>query len=143
MPSLVRTIAKGRSRRGTAAVEFAVVAPVVILLVFGAIEFGRAMFLQHAAVNAARAACRQGILGSASNNTIQSTASTALQGVGLSGGTVTILVGGESGRDTNTAAPGETVEVRVNIPYGSNSWLPLPRYLGQKSLAGRVTMAKE
>ena len=130
-------------RRGTSAVEFAVVAPVVLLFVFGAIEFGRAMFLQHVAVNTARAACRHGILGSASNASIQSTAAAALQAVSVSGGTASVIVGGESGRDTNSAEPGETIDVTVSIPYGPNSWVPMPMYLSQKSLIGRVTMAKE
>jgi Flp pilus assembly protein TadG len=134
---------RANRRRGTSAVEFAVVAPVALLFVFAAIEFGRAMFLQHVAVNTARAACRQGILGSATNATIQSTATEALQAVSVSGGTTSVVVGGESGRDTDSAEPGETIDVTVSIPYGPNSWVPLPRYLGQKALVGRVTMAKE
>ena len=142
LPRPARRVARFR-RAGTAAVEFAVVAPVVILLVFGAIEFGRAMFLQHVAVNTARAACRQGILATSSNATITSTATSALQGVAIKGGTATVKVGGDAARDANSAVPGELIDVEVMIPYGSNSWLPMPRFLGQKSLAGRVTMAKE
>ena len=130
-------------RRGTAAVEFAVVAPVVLLFVFGAIESGRAMFLQHVAVNTARSACRQGILAPSSNATIQSTATTALNAIGVKGGTTVILVGGDAGRDANSASPGDLIDVTVNVPYGPNSWLPLPMYLGEKSLVGRVTMSKE
>ena len=143
LPSISIRTPRFASRAGTAAVEFAVVAPVVILLVFGAIEFGRAMFLQHVAVNTARAACRQGILASSSNATIQSTATSALQAVGVSGGTVAVLVNSQSGEDAGSATPGDLIDVQVTIPYGSNSWLPVPRYLGQKSLTGRVTMAKE
>jgi Flp pilus assembly protein TadG len=134
---------RGARRRGTSAVEFAVVAPVVLLFVFGAIEFGRAMFLQHVAVNTARSACRHGILGTASNATIQATAAAALQSVGVSGGATSVLVSGESDRDTSAATPGEAIDVTVSIPYGPNSWLPLPMYLSEKSLTGRVTMAKE
>lgn len=47
-----------RSRRGVAAVEFALAAPVVVLLLFGSIELGRALWshstLQYAAEQAAR-----------------------------------------------------------------------------------------
>ena len=41
-----------RNRRGTAAVEFALVAPVFFLLVFGMIEYGRMVMVQHVITNA-------------------------------------------------------------------------------------------
>ena len=130
-------------RCGTAAVEFAIVAPIIVMFVMGSIEFGRAMFLQQVAITTARAACREGILASASNTSVQTTLTSRLQGVGLTGGTSTISVGGQSDRDVSTAAAGEPIEVTVTIPYGANSWLPSPFYLGGKSLTGRVTMSKE
>jgi Flp pilus assembly protein TadG len=40
-------------RRGAAAVEFAMVAPVALLMILGSIEFGRAMFVHMLAVNTA------------------------------------------------------------------------------------------
>jgi len=130
-------------RSGTAAVEFAIVAPLIVLFVMGVIEFGRAMFLQQVAITTARAACRDGILGSASNSSVQNALNLQLQGIGLTGGTSTIRVSGQSDRDESTAAPGEPIEISVTIPYTANSWLPSPFYLGGKSLTGRVTMSKE
>jgi Flp pilus assembly protein TadG len=47
-------------RRGAAAVEFAVVIPVVILMVFGMIELGRGYMVQHILTETARRACRFG-----------------------------------------------------------------------------------
>ena len=44
------------ARRGVAAVEFAVVAPVFFLLVAGVIEFGRAMMVESILANAAQRA---------------------------------------------------------------------------------------
>ncbi len=43
-----------RNRRGTAAVEFALVAPVFFLLVFGMIEYGRMVMVQQVITNASR-----------------------------------------------------------------------------------------
>ena len=131
------------NRSGAAAVEFAIVAPIIVLFVMGSIEFGRAMFLQQVAISTARAACRDGIVASASNASVQSTLTSRLQGVGLTGGTSTILVNGQSDRDVNTASAGEPIEITVTIPYSANTWLPSPFYLGGKSLTGRVTMSKE
>jgi Flp pilus assembly protein TadG len=47
-----------RERRGAALVEFAVVLPLVLLLVLGAIELGHAIYVQHTLQEAARAGCR-------------------------------------------------------------------------------------
>jgi Flp pilus assembly protein TadG len=135
---------RGRRRpRGAAAVEFALVAPLALLFVLGSIEFGRAMFLQHVAVNAARTACRQGILGTSSTATVQSTAAQMLQSIGIAGATTSVAVSQQTDVDVSAAAPGESIGVTVTIPFGQNSWLPSAMYLGSKSLTGQVTMAKE
>ena len=58
-----------RNRRGTAAVEFAIVAPVFFLLVFGMIEYGRMVMVQQVITNASREGARVGVLdGSTSTN---------------------------------------------------------------------------
>ncbi len=53
-----------RNRRGAAVVEFAVVAPVFFLLVFGMIEFGRAIMVQQILTNASREGARVAVLDS-------------------------------------------------------------------------------
>jgi len=47
------------SRRGVAAVEFAIIAPVFILLIVGFIEIGRAMMVQQVLTNASRVGARE------------------------------------------------------------------------------------
>ena len=135
--------AAGQRRRGAAAVEFALVAPVALLFVLAAIEFGRAMFLQHVAVNAARIACRHAILGTSSTATAESTASQMLTAVSVIGGSTSITVNQQTDRDVATATPGEPIQVTVSIPFAANSSLPSALYLGNSSLTGQVTMAKE
>src|SRR5882757_936386 len=51
-----------RNRRGAAAVEFAIVAPVFFLLVFGMVEYGRMIMVQQVITNAAREGARVGVL---------------------------------------------------------------------------------
>ena len=135
-----RTRARGT---GAAAVEFAVVAPVMLLFVLGTIEFGRAMFLQHVAINAARDGCRQAILATATNSTVQATSDSILTSIGITGGTTSMSVAGDSNRNTSSATPGERISVSVTIPYAQNSWLPSSFYLSNKSLVGSVSMSKE
>ncbi len=48
----------GRDRKGAAAVEFAIVLPLFLLLVVGALDVGRAVMVQHKLAEAARAGCR-------------------------------------------------------------------------------------
>ncbi len=54
LPRLTRTSA--RSERGAAMVEFALIAPVLFVLIFGIVDFGRALFL----LNNLTAAVREG-----------------------------------------------------------------------------------
>ncbi len=51
-----------RSDAGQALVEFALVMPVVLLMLVGIIEFGRAWNVQQVITDAAREGCRQGVL---------------------------------------------------------------------------------
>ncbi|WP_043496534.1 TadE/TadG family type IV pilus assembly protein [Georgenia sp. SUBG003] len=61
---------KPRSERGAAAVEFALVLPILLLLVFGITEFGRAYYAQTTLSNAARDAVREMAIHNAQQNAI-------------------------------------------------------------------------
>ena len=50
-----------RGERGATAMEFALVLPLFIALVFGIIEFGHAWYIFHAATNASREGARLGV----------------------------------------------------------------------------------
>lgn len=52
------TAARGRSERGAAAVEFALILPVLILLLLGLMEYGRVYSVQISLSNAAREGAR-------------------------------------------------------------------------------------
>jgi Flp pilus assembly protein TadG len=62
-----RRIARGaRPDRGAAAVEFALMLPMLLLLVFGLIDFGRALYAQITLTQAAREGARLAALGQSS-----------------------------------------------------------------------------
>lgn len=63
---------RNRSERGAVAVEFALLAPVLVMLLLGIMEFGRAYNVQNTLTNAAR----EGVRNMAINN-VQSTAISA------------------------------------------------------------------
>jgi Flp pilus assembly protein TadG len=51
-----------KKERGAAAVEFAIILPLLMLLIFGGIEFGLVMFNKQVLTNASREAARAGIV---------------------------------------------------------------------------------
>jgi Flp pilus assembly protein TadG len=130
------------SRRGAAAVEFAVVAPLLFLLVFGTLEFGRAMMSLDLLANAARAGARTGALPNKSNSDVQDSVLNVLNGVGVKGATVSVEVNGKAG-DVASAAQGDSVTVSASVPFAKVSWLGQPLFLGETTLSQKMTMRKE
>ena len=59
---MMKKILNIRGQRGTAAVEFAIVLPVLVLLLFGTIEFGLLLFNKQVITNASREGARAGIV---------------------------------------------------------------------------------
>lgn len=81
-----RLARKARQDRGAAAVEFALLLPLLLLLVFGIIDFGRALNAQITLTQAAREGARLESLGE--SNVVSSTQGAA---TGLSPVTVTVV----------------------------------------------------
>jgi Flp pilus assembly protein TadG len=129
-------------RRGVAAVEFAVVASLLFVLILGIIEFGRAMMVLELLNNAARNGVRVGCLAGSANTDVGSAVTSALSGAGFSGTTNTIKVNGTVA-DVNTAVSGDAVTVIVQVPYNNVTWLPTSMFLAGRTLGSNVTMRHE
>jgi Flp pilus assembly protein TadG len=125
------------NRNGTSAVEFAFVAPVFFVLVFGMVEYGRAVMVQQVITNAAREGARVAILSGATTTSVTSTVSTYLTNAGISGATPSVSP------DPSTATNGALVTVSVSVPYSSVSWLPSPFFLGSTTLRASCEMRTE
>lgn len=125
-------------RGGAAAVEFAMVAPVAFVIVFGFIEFGRCMFALSSLEEAARAGCRAAILKEATNNDIQTAVANVLTPSKVSGQTITMTPNSPA-----TAAQWDPVTVSVSVSYRNISWLPTPRFLKNTQLSASCTLPKE
>jgi Flp pilus assembly pilin Flp len=102
------------SDRGAAAVEFALLLPLLVLIVFGMIDFGRAINAQITLTQAAREGARALALG---QSTYQSRAQTAA--LGLSGVTVTPLPDslGVTGCPAGSAQTGDDAVVQVTYKF--------------------------
>ncbi len=110
-------MARAAAERGAAAVEFALVLPVLLLLVLGAIDWGYFFFVQQVVTNAAREAARVGSLtpydpantaaDAAAQHEAETVATAYIQNAGLLGTPVV---------DVTSAA---SIRVVVSYPTGS------------------------
>jgi Flp pilus assembly protein TadG len=115
-----------------AVVEFALVAPIFILLVLGMIEVGRMIMVQQVLTNAAREGARVGVLKSSGETEVRDRVNEYMETARLSGFQV----------DPDLTE--EQVTVRVSIPVSQVSWIPLPRYFAQgANLASTTVMRRE
>jgi Flp pilus assembly protein TadG len=127
-----------RNRRGAAAVEFAVVSPVLFLLIFGMIEYGRMVMVQQVITNAAREGARKGVLDGSTNSDVTTVVGNYLTSANISGATTTVTP-----TNPSNATYGGTVTVSVSVPYSKVSWLPHSFWLGSKTLTATSVMRRE
>ena len=127
-----------KKRRGAAAVEFAVVAPVFFLLVFGMIEYGRMVMVQQILVNASREGARKAVLDGSENADVVAVVNQYLQSGSINGATITVTP-----TNPQDAQFGDPVSVTVSVGFDQVSWLPSPMYLGGRTLSATTVMRRE
>jgi Flp pilus assembly protein TadG len=123
-------------RSGVAAVEFALVVPLFVLLFFGMIEIGRGVMAQHILEGAARAGAREAMLEGSTETSVQSSVNEYLQDLSVSGVTVSV-----SPNPANLASR-DPVTVTVVVPSANVSWLGFSEFLGPQ-LTASATVRKE
>ena len=129
--------ANDRKRRGVAAVEFAIIAPIFFLLVMGCIEFGRALMVQQVLTNASRVGAREAIRLAATETEAVTAAQDYASGAAVPGTSVTVQP------NPAVAGAGDMITVRVEVPFSNVSWTPAPWFLGNSTLTATSVMRKE
>ena len=134
----IRVGARGVNQRrcGAAAIEFAIIAPLFFTLVFGSIEFGRALMVQQVLTNASRVGAREAITLNGTQSAVTSVSTSYATGASVSGMSVSVTP------DPANALAGDMVTVNVSVPYSNVSWLP-PWFLGGTTLSASSVMRKE
>jgi Flp pilus assembly protein TadG len=119
------------------------------------IEFGRALMVQQVLTNASREGARVAILDGSLNtsgaqqataSSVTSTVTGYLQNAGLPTANATVQILDKNGAtvEPTTVANGDPIQVVVQIPYSSVSWLPAPRFLtGNATLSATTVMRRE
>jgi len=127
-----------RDRRGTAVVEFALVAPLFFLLVFGMIEYGRMVMVQQILTNASREGARRAVLDGVSTSDVVTAVDNYLVDSSIAGADVTVITNAPVSPDY-----AESMTVTVSIPFSQVSWLPSPMFLGSQTLTAATSMRRE
>ncbi|MFW6114238.1 MAG: TadE family protein [bacterium] len=126
------------SRPGAAAVEFAMVAPIIFLFFFTSIETGRLLMAIHGLDAAAREGCRKAVSLDVSSSEVKQTVEERLKTFGISGHSLTI-----DPDPPKSAEQWELITVRILVPYREVSWLPLPGFFDRVTLSGSCTIPQE
>jgi Flp pilus assembly protein TadG len=144
-----RAVRRTRRDRGAVAVEFALLFPVLLLLIFGLIDFGRALNAQITLTQAARTGAREAALGVAPLATVQSdtiNAAIGLSGVNAPGvyqcpvGTVS---GGSCASEICQSGAGASSQAVVQVSYSFTFVTPLKAIaglFGSSSFGGPITL---
>jgi Flp pilus assembly protein TadG len=131
-----------RERKGTSAVELAIVAPVVVAMIMGQIESSRLGMVAQLLTTAAREGCRVAVLPGVAQTDVQTRVNAVLTGSGISVGTVTPTCTGTT--STWDAAPmGTAITVSLSVPYSQVSWLGSPFFLSDAVVSASATLSSE
>ena len=133
-----RAAKRGCSRRARAAavVEFAVVLPLLLTILFGIIEYGWVFMVRQTLQTAAREACRQSVLQTsvAPYTNVTDRVTTVMSPTGLSSYSVSMT-------HATVASPVETVT--ITVPYNDVSLMGGFFGTHNYDLAGTCSMRKE
>jgi len=115
---------KRRLRRGTATVEFAVVAVLLITLMLGVVEITRAIQIKNTLTDIARSGCRIGTLPGNYSQQVTDNIKTILTNNGITStlATTAVLVNGKN-VDVSTAKKGDQISVKISISISAVNWV--------------------
>lgn len=107
---------KATNRNGAAVVEFALIAPLFLLLLAGIIEFGQAYRIEHNLSTASRRGARSAIVSGATNDKVEQKILETL-GTAATHAIVEINVNGVPATDISAAEKGDAISITVRLPY--------------------------
>jgi len=129
-------------RRGASAVEFAIVAPVFFLLIFGMIEYGRLVMVQQILTNATREGARRAVLQDATLSAVKTVVKNYLTNASINGNDPNLVINVVPDPQLATAND-ESITVSLTLPFKDVSWLPAPMFLKNTNLNASSVMRRE
>ncbi len=126
-------------RRGAAIVEMAVVAPLLLTMLFGVMEFGWMFMVHETMTNTARECGRLASLQGVTDAEVQARFLAAMQGTGIPVTTDMLTI------SHSTEGSAEVVTIRIQVPYSQVTITGLSSFLGigRTNLTSVCSMRKE
>jgi Flp pilus assembly protein TadG len=126
-------------RRGTVAVEMALLLPLLLLLLFGMLEYGSLFWRAQQIGAAARQGARIGALPSGTATAVTTTVDAMMDNAGLGDAGYSVTL---NPANPAALAPGETFTVTITVPYPAIqlTGFPVPT---PDDIERSTTMAKE
>ena len=144
-PPRVRRVRTARKRRGgVAAVEFALLAPFLTILTLGTFELSRGIMVKQLLNDAARKACRTGILPLKANSDVIAEVNDILTDNGIPTGdaTITIKVNGVTA-NCSTANANDKISVQIGIPTSDTFWISTYFLKSSSITSDSITMMRQ
>jgi len=131
-----------RNAKGQALLEFALILPVVLLLVLGILEFGRAWNLAQMMSDVAREGTRRAVIADQfiTEQSVKDFMALKLETAGVPVEAITITFSDKDGNETWHPATGDPVIGTITIPY---SWMFFSRAFKPITLTSSFTMRME
>jgi Flp pilus assembly protein TadG len=123
-------------------VEFAIVAPVFFLMIFGMIEYGRLVMVQQVLTNATREGARRAVLEDATADTVRTVVRNYLDNSSINGNNPNLQITVDPEPQSATEDD-EAITVSVSLPFRDVSWLPAPLYLNATTMNASSVMRRE
>ena len=136
---------RARDQRGAIAVEFALIVPILLMLVLGIIEFGFGYHAWDATQNAAREGARLGaVIGGEPNkeDQIRTRVEETMNFLDSSNWTITIQCRPAGGGALGTCAWNEGDIVNVRVDYTYDYITPLPNFVGAGGQMSMTSIAE-
>lgn len=124
-----------RGDRGQSLAELAIVLPILMAVVIGIFEFGRAWNVRQTVTHAAREAARSAVIPTSTSDAVDDVIDDRLIAAALDPGLATVTVTGMGG------LPGTATTIEVSYPYTFSFLGPVINLLnGDGEIAGSLTL---
>jgi Flp pilus assembly protein TadG len=145
-----RRTATRERRRAAAALEFALILPAFLMMIFGILEFGRFVMVGQMVTAASRQGCRVAVLSNATTQDVVTEVTNYLAGGGIDATAVTVEITGQAipnGPATQVIdlaeiKQGLSVRVLVECEYEGVAWLN-SGFVDLPNITVATTMRKE
>jgi len=123
MKTIHNNASRRRTRAGATAVEFAMIAPAFLFVVFFSIEFARMSMIRNLSQNAAYQGSRFAMMEGATEALAEAEAERVLARLGTKGADFEVVFEPQLDADGDVAEPKAWVRTSVQIPISDNTWI--------------------